>query len=111
MTWQLIAAVAGSGLYGLLYVFAGFAGLRNHKLEPVMNMLLALSGAFVAISAVLTYFKASNGPFVLAAGLAVIHWITFRNGMRLHGNVTRSHHLVRLAISLVLLGLAVWALY
>lgn len=111
MTWQMIAALVGSGLYGLLYVAVGFAQLRNKQLEPQMGMLLALAGALVALSAVLIRLQAANAPWVLAIGLLGIHGVTLRNGKRLHGQITLSHHLVRLAFSLVLVGLAVWSLY
>jgi hypothetical protein len=111
MSWHLVAALVGSGLYGLLYLVAGLFQLRNPKLELWMGMLLAFSGTLVAFSAVLLKLGASNAPWVLATGLLGIHWMTWRNGMMLYGKITRSHHLVRLAISLVLLGLTIWGLY
>ncbi len=103
-------AVILSVVYGALTAFAGFGQTRANKIQPWAAWGLTLLGLMVITSAVLTLLRSGAALWVLAIGLVGIHAITINNGFKMYGRINPSHHLARLAVSLVLVGLTWQAL-
>jgi hypothetical protein len=66
---------------------------------------MGLFGLMLVISAVLIWSGSAFAFWVLLVGLVGIHAIAINNGLKMFGRINPSHHVVRLVISLVLLGL------
>jgi hypothetical protein len=98
-------AVILSVVYGALTAFAGFGQIRMNKIQHWAAWGMVLFGLMVITSAALILLRSSAALWVLAIGLVGIHAITINNGFKMYGRINPSHHLVRLAVSLVLVGL------
>jgi hypothetical protein len=93
-------------VYGALTAFAGLGQVRAQKIQAWATWGMVLFGLMVITSAVLILLDSGFAFWVLLIGLVGIHAITINNGYKLFGKVNLSHHVVRLIVSLLLLGLA-----
>ncbi len=64
---------------------------------------MALSGLVLLLAALM--WGRSWVVYALVSGLLAIHVAAINNGLRLHGKVTPAHHVVRLALSALLVVL------
>jgi hypothetical protein len=97
-------------LFGILNAFAGFSQLQAKKIQTWSAWLMIASGLLLIMSGVLLFWESSLALFTLAIGLITIQFLTINNGFHLYGKINPGHHLLRLVISVVLFGLAVWSL-
>ena len=93
-------------LYGMLNTWAGLAQLRLKKIHAWAAWSHAAVGLLTAAGGALTGLRSPAALWVLLAGLLGIHLMALINGRKMFGRINLSHHLIRLVISLVLLGLA-----
>lgn len=100
------SAAVLSVIYGALTAWAGLAQVRLKKIQAWAAWSHAGFGLVTAAGGILTLLRSPYALWVLAIGLAGIHLLAINNGLKMFGRINPSHHLVRLLISLVLLGLA-----
>ena len=91
--------------YGALTSFAGFGQTRQGKIQLWAAWGMIVCGGLVLGAGVMTLFASGASLWVLVVGLLGIHALAINNGLRMFGKITPSHHLVRLAISVVLIAL------
>lgn len=99
-------AALGALAYGLLNAFAGVSQLRIKKIQTWAAYGLILFGLVIAVSGILILLKESIAFWALIVGLAGIHLLAINNGLKMYKKINPAHHLIRLAVSLALLGLA-----
>lgn len=99
-----IAAIL-SGIYGLLTAFAGFSMAKIGKVQAWTAWSFVLCGILLVAAGVLAVLHSSITLWVLIAALLGIHALAINNGYKLFGRLNPSHHLVRLLISVILIGL------
>jgi hypothetical protein len=92
-------------MYGTLTAFAGLGQVRAKKIQAWAAWGMVLFGLMVVTSVALILLGSGSALWALLIGLVGIHAIAINNGYRLFGRINPSHHLVRLVISLILLGL------
>ncbi len=100
------SAALVAGVYGALTAWAGFWQLKAKKVPAWSAWGFVILGALTLAGGAMVLLKSGNALWVLAIGLAGIHLLAIDNGRRMFGRLRRSHHLVRLAVSAALLGLA-----
>ena len=98
-------AVILCALYGALTAFAGLGQIRAKKIQAWAAWGMVFCGLMVITSAVLILLDSSFALWVLLIGLVGIHAIAINNGYRMFGRINPSHHLARLVVSIILLGL------
>ncbi|RJP49343.1 MAG: hypothetical protein C4583_12750 [Anaerolineaceae bacterium] len=98
-------AVILCALYGALTAFAGLGQVRAKKIQAWAAWGMVFCGLMVITSAVLILFNIDFALWVLLIGLVGIHAIAINNGYRMFGRINPSHHLARLVVSIILLGL------
>lgn len=103
MTLQAIVGVILAAVYGVLTALAGTLQFRNRQIQPWSAALMVLSGLVLLLVSLM--WARSWALYALVAGLLAIHLAAINNGLRLHGKITPSHHLVRLALSVLLIVL------
>ena len=96
-----------SFVYGAMTAFAGIGQTRMNKIQRWAAWGMVLFGLMVITSAALALLRSGAALWVLLIGLVGIHAIATNNGYKMFGKVNPSHHLARLLVSLVLLGLTV----
>ena len=101
----LWSAVILCSLYGALTVFAGLGQVRTKKIQAWAAWGMILFGLMVVTSAVLILLNSDSALWVLLIGLVSIHAIAINNGYKMFGKINQSHHLARLVVSVILLGL------
>lgn len=97
-------------IYGLLTAYASYGQFKEGKIQawPAVGMFVA---ALAMIGAGLLLGELS--PFtlpLLLISLLTLHTLAVVNGLHIHGKVNWRHHILRGALSLVLLALIVLAL-
>ncbi len=97
-------------LYGGLNAYAGFSQLKGKEIPSWSAWLMSGSGLVIIASAIILLQKLPLALGLLAIGLITIHMLTIYNGYHLYGKINPRHHFARLAISIILLGLAFWNL-
>ncbi len=102
----LWSAVILCALYGALTAFAGLGQVRAKRIQAWAAWGMILFGLMVVTSAVLILFNTDSALLVLLIGLVGIHAIAINNGYKMFGKINLSHHLARLVVSVILLGLA-----
>ncbi len=112
MFTSLLVIIAGLlvGLYGLLNAFAGFSQLKARKIQAWSAWLMLGFGLLLLASGVMLVMRLPVALVLLVIGLVAIHLLTINNGFHLHGKINPAHHLLRLAVSVILFGLAFWSL-
>lgn len=103
LTLQAIVGVILAVVYGVLTALAGTLQFRNRQIQPWSAALMVLSGLVLLLVSLM--WARSWALYALVAGLLAIHLAAINNGLRLHGKITPSHHLVRLALSVLLIVL------
>jgi hypothetical protein len=98
-------AVIFSGIYGLLTIFAGVSMAKIGKVQSWAAWGFVLFGILLVAACIAALLHFSLALWVLVIGLLGIHVIAINNGYKLFGRLNPSHHLVRLLISVVLVGL------
>ncbi|WP_438497640.1 hypothetical protein [Paenibacillus sp. IHBB 3054] len=99
---MIIAVFIISYLYALLHLGVGLIQLRQRQV-PARTAVLFIAGA---LSIALTSFfwgHTLTAAVLLSFGFILIQSGAIMNGIHLHGKVTASHQLVRLALFAVLL--------
>jgi len=99
-----IAAIL-SIIYGLLTGFAGLRMLKIGKVQVWAAWSFVLCGILLVAAGVLVLLHSSVALWVLIVGLLGAHALAINNGFKLFGKLNPSHHLVRLIISVILIGL------
>jgi hypothetical protein len=94
-----------SGIYGLLTAFAGRSMVKIGKVQTWAAWGFILCGILLVAAGVLALLHFSWALWVLVIGLLGIHALAINNGFKLFGKLNPSHHLVRLLISAILVGL------
>jgi hypothetical protein len=94
-----------SAIYGLLTAFAGLSMLRIGKVQVWAAWGFFLCGMLLVAAGILALLHSSLALWILVIGLLGIHVLAINNGYKLFGKLNPSHHLVRLIISVVLVGL------
>jgi hypothetical protein len=94
-----------SGIYGLLTAFAGLTLIRTRKVPVWAAWSFFLCGLLVVAAGILTLFRSGSALWVLVIGLLGIHALAINNGFKLFGKINPAHHLARLLISALLMGL------
>lgn len=108
---QTLSLISGSltALYGILNTFAGVSQLKARMIQPWSAWCMMISGLLLVASGILLLFNLPLAIPFLVIGLIAIHLLTITNGLHMHGIINPGHHLLRLAFSLILLGLAYWS--
>ncbi len=99
-----IAAIL-SGIYGLLTAFAGLSMAKIGKVQIWAAWSFVLCGILLVAAGVLALLHSSFALWMLVIGLLGIHALAINNGYKLFGKLNPLHHLVRLIISVILVGL------
>lgn len=94
-----------SVIYGLLTAFAGFSMAKIGKVQAWAAWSFVLCGILLVVAGVLAVLHLSFALWILVIGLLGIHALAINNGFKLFGKLNPSHHLVRLLISAILVGL------
>ena len=102
----LWSAVILCTIYGALTAFTAYKQVGAGKIQAWAAWGMVWFGLMLVLSAVLIWSGSASAFWVLLIGLVGIHVIAINNGLRMFGRINLSHHVVRLVISLVLLGLA-----
>lgn len=105
-----ILLIIPTGVYGGVTVLAGIQQFREKLIQGWAAAGLALVGVLMLVSAVLLWQSSNSGITVLVLALLSLHSLTINNGLQMHGKLNWRHHLVRFAISLVLIVLAFWSI-
>ena len=103
---SLLAAIL-AGAYGLLSAFAGWSQIRAGAIQRWAAASMIASGLVLVISAGLLVAKSPIALLVLIIGLLAMHILAINNGLKMHGRLTPSHHIARLVLSLLIIGLAI----
>ena len=108
---QTLSLISGSltALYGILNTFAGISQLKAGMIQPWSAWCMMISGLLLIASGVMLVFNLPLAIPLLVIGLIAIHLLTINNGLHMHGKIKPGHHLLRLAFSLILFGLAYWS--
>jgi hypothetical protein len=106
---HIIAALLAI-LYGALTAFGGATQIRAGKIQPWSAAGMVLAGLGLIAAGGLLFWRLHTALYPLGAGLVLMHLLAINNGLRMHGRLTPSHHLIRLAISVLTFGLAWWSL-
>lgn len=85
-------------IYGCLSIFGAFIQMKKNKAAGASDLLMIL-GAIMIIASVV--FKVQL-VFLLIAGLILIHVSAICNGLRMFGKIHYKHHVIRAAITLVI---------
>ena len=102
----ILAAIL-TGAYRILTAFAGWSQTRAQEIQYWAAISMVISGLAIAISAGLLIAKVSVALYILIIGLLTVHILTINNGLKMHGKITPSHHIVRLMLSLLIVSLAI----
>lgn len=94
-------------IYGGLMITAGIVEFlqKQRKLSIQATLLTITGGALVLVSAILNYTSKDSVIYILVLGLVIIHFTSIRNGIELYGKINYKHHIIRLAVSLLILGM------
>lgn len=110
MNALLILSVLLAAAYGVLTALAGYGELRQPRLQTWAAAGTLLAGFALLAAAGLLAYRSPAALAVLVIGLLGMHALAINNAYRLFGRLTPSHHLVRLAISLLVFALGYLAL-
>lgn len=96
------------GLWGLLNLLGGFTQARNHP-SPIVAPLFVLIGMAIIASAVSIWLHRAWGLYLAVVALLALSVSALYSGVVLHGwsGIHISHHVVRLVVSLVIIGMIV----
>ena len=92
-------------LYGALTAFAAVGQLRAKQIQTWSAWGMILCGLLVIGSAMLLLFNFVFAFWELLLALVLIHLFAINNGYKLYGKINPSHHVARLLVSVILLGL------
>jgi uncharacterized membrane-anchored protein len=108
---QTLPIISGiiTALYGILNTFAGVTQLKVKKIQTWAAWLMVASGLLLLAAGYLVMARSLFSLTALVIGLIAVHVVTIINGLYMHGRIQPGHHLFRLVISLVLLGLGSWS--
>ena len=108
----ILALIAGvlAILYGVINAIGGFQQTHKDKIQSWAAYVMMVVGLLIAGAGVLLTMNRPTGLVLLLVGLVGLHMITLQNGLHMYGKINPRHHLVRLVITLVLLGLAWWGM-
>ena len=94
------------GVYGFLMLLTAWQAWQTKQGDVRLDQLTALAAALVMTAAVIPdKFSALT---VLLIGLLALSAVTWFNGVAVYGKPHVNHHIIRLLVHLVLVGLAVW---
>ena len=93
-------------VYGILTMAAGLGQIRAGKIQAWAAYGMAAFGLAVAAGALLSLLGSPLALWVLGLGLLGIHVLAINNGLHMFGKINASHHLARLALSVLLMVLA-----
>lgn len=107
-TIALWTAVAVTAAYGVAVIASGVKEMTQKpmRLQAWAVGLWTAAGVALLASASLIGSSAPSAVWLLALSLVVVHLLAFNNGVRLHGSIKPSHHLVRGLLSAALIVLA-----
>jgi len=89
------------GAYGGLSLIAAVLQAKYKNISLQSGILMGLGGLLMIVSLFLTGYL-SVGVFVVGAIMAHISAII--NGLKMHGQVNKSHHIARFVITIILLS-------
>ena len=110
MAYAILATANLIGLYGLVTVYAGFTKGNDGEIPTWSALGMFMAGGMLVAAAVLLFLGKSFALPLLIVALLAIHGLTIYSGFSLHGKINSRHHIARLIISLVLIGLTYWSL-
>lgn len=91
--------------YGGLTALSGSMQLSQKKVNMWAAMSMVLGGLLVIASVILHSEPGSYILLMLAAGLFSIHVAAINNGFKLYGRIHPKHHILRLAVSTIIITL------
>ena len=101
----ILAAIL-AGAYGILIAFAGWSQTQTQEIQLWAAVSMLISGLIIVVSARLLIAKVAISPYILIIALLTVHILAINNGLKMHGKITPSHHIVRFIISLLIASLA-----
>ena len=97
-----LLAIFLSFLYGVLSFLTAIQ-FRKTRIPASSAGLMILSGLLLPISAVFILLEIPFMQIIFVAALIGLHIAAIYNGMHLYGKLNVPHHLIRLAVSALLL--------
>lgn len=98
-------------LYGALIAFTALRQMRRQEISTGAAALLGVIGLLIMFISLFIAFRIPLAFYVLIASLAAMHILTISNDKKMHEEINPKNHIVRLIISLVIIGLALLGMY